>query len=114
MFSYCLRVCISILLSLFCIVIVAKSDNESDDNLLTLGLHFMEMEQYDKALTAFEEIRRQEPSSGIYCYIGMVYQEQNRLSDAVGAYKEALDFQAPSQIHGSAHLHLGIIYKAQG
>ena len=86
----------------------------TDNNPFTLGLHYMEMEQYDKALRAFEEIRRQEPSSGIYCYIGMVYQEQNRLSDAVEAYKNAITFQAPPQIHSSAHLHLGIVYKAQG
>lgn len=86
----------------------------TDNNPFTLGLHYMEMEQYNKALSAFEEIRRQEPSSRIYCYIGMVYQEQNRLSDAVETYKNAITFQAPPQIHGSAHLHLGIVYKAQG
>ncbi len=81
------------------------SDTDSGKNPFTLGLHYMEMEQYDKALTAFEDILRQEPSSGIYCYIGMVYQEQNRLSDAVEAYKNALTFQAPPPIHSSAHLH---------
>ncbi len=114
MLSICLRICISILLSLFCIATVVKSDTVSGNNPLTLGLYYMEMEQYDKALTAFEDIRIQEPSSGIYCYIGMVYQEQNRLSDAVEAYKKALNFQAPPPIHGSAHLHLGIVYKEQG
>lgn len=81
---------------------------------LAIGLHYLEMEQYDKALTAFDAIRKQEPSSGIYCYIGIVFQEQNRLSDAVAAYQNALTFQAPPQIHSSAHLHLGIVYKAQG
>ena len=74
----------------------------------------MEMEQYDKALAAFNAIRKQEPSSGIYCYIGMVLQEQNRLSEALEAYQNALTFRAHPQIHGSAHLHLGIVYKAQG
>lgn len=90
------------------------SDTDSGSNPFTLGLNYLEMEQYDKAMTAFEEIRKQQPSSGIYCYIGMVYQEQNRLSDAEDAYKNALTFQATPQIHGSAHLHLGIVYKAQG
>ena len=79
-----------------------------------LGLHYMEMEQYEKALAAFDTIRKQEPSSGIYCYIGMVLQEQNRLNEALEAYQNALTFQAPPPIHGSAHLHLGIVYKAQG
>ena len=74
----------------------------------------MEMEQYDKALAAFDTVRKQEPSSGIYCYIGMVLQEQNRLNEALEAYQSALTFQAPPPIHGSAHLHLGIVYKAQG
>ncbi len=114
MLSICLRICISIFLFLFSIVPAVKSDTDSGNNPLLLGLNFMEMEQYDKALTVFEEIRRQDPSSGIYCYIGMVYQEQNRLSDAVEAYKKALIFQAPPPIHGSAHLHLGIVYKEQG
>ncbi|MDE0481126.1 MAG: tetratricopeptide repeat protein [Candidatus Poribacteria bacterium] len=84
------------------------------NNPFALGLHYMEMEQYDKALAAFNVIRKQEPSSGIYCYIGMVLQEQNRLSEALEAYQNALTFKAPPQIHGSAHLHLGIVYKAQG
>lgn len=110
----CLRVCISLLLSLFYVTNGLVCDADSDNNLLTQGLHFMEMEQYDNALTVFEDIRRQAPSSGIYCYIGMVYQEQNRLSDAVEAYRNALDFPAPPPIHGSAHLHLGIVYKEQG
>ena len=79
-----------------------------------LGLHYLEMEQYDKALTAFDTIREQDPSSGVYCYIGIVFQEQNRLSDAVEAYQTALTLQSPPSIHSSAHLHLGIVYKAQG
>ncbi len=111
---YRLHVCFCMFLFFFYGSICVKSDTDSERNLLSLGLQYMEMEQYDKALTTFEEIRRQEPGSGIYCYIGMVYQEQNRLSDAVEAYKNALNYQAPPQIHSSAHLHLGIVYKEQG
>ena len=81
---------------------------------LALGRRYLQMEQYDKALAAFDAIRKQNPSSRIYCYIGIVFQEQNRLSDALAAYQNALRFQAPPPIHGSAHLHLGIVYKAQG
>ena len=44
----------------------------------------------------------------------MVYQEQNRLSDAVDTYKIALNLLGPAPIHGVAHLHLGIVYKSQG
>lgn len=80
----------------------------------TLGQHYFQLEQYDKALSAFDAVRKQAPSSVIYCYIGMVMQEQNRLSDAVEAYKNALTFKASPQIHCSAHLHLGIVFKAQG
>lgn len=79
-----------------------------------LGIYYLEMEQYDKAYDTFDAVRRKEPSSGIYCYIGIVLQEQNRLSDAVDAYQKALTYSAPQQIHSTAHLHLGIVYKAQG
>lgn len=114
MLNNSLFIYICLVFSFFYVTNTVISDANSSDNPFTLGLNYMEMEQYDKALTAFEEIRKQEPSSGIYCYIGMVYQEQNRLSDAIEAYKKALSFQAPPQIHGSAHLHIGIVYKAQG
>ena len=79
-----------------------------------LGIHYLKMEQYDKAYAAFDAVRKKEPSSGIYCYIGIVLQEQNRLSDAVDAYQKALTYTDSKQIHSTAHLHLGIVYKAQG
>ncbi|MCG9128977.1 tetratricopeptide repeat protein [Candidatus Poribacteria bacterium] len=79
-----------------------------------LGIHYLELELYDKAYAAFDAARKQEPSSGIYCYIGIVLQEQNRLSEAVDAYQKALTYIAPKPIHSTAHLHLGIVYKAQG
>ncbi|RKU26012.1 hypothetical protein C6497_14605 [Candidatus Poribacteria bacterium] len=89
-------------------------DNLLPNDPIDLGIHYLEMEQYDKAYDAFDAVRKKEPSSGIYCYIGIVLQEQNRLSDAVDAYQKALTYSAPQQIHSSAHLHLGIVYKAQG
>ena len=104
------------LLILFQIVLrsVWCENNFLPNDLVDLGVHYLEMEQYDKAYDAFDAVRKKEPSSGIYCYIGIVLQEQNRLSDAVDAYQKALTFSAPKPIHSSAHLHLGIVYKAQG
>jgi tetratricopeptide (TPR) repeat protein len=115
MLTYRLLVCFYLALCFQWWTTSVWSDTDVEiKNPFALGLNYMEMEQYDKALAVFKVIRRQEPSSGIYCYIGMVLQEQNRLSEALAAYQNALTFQAPPQIHGSAHLHLGIVYKAQG
>lgn len=114
MLNHSLCVCFCSLFPFFYVTNAVMSDTDSAKSLISQGLHYMEMEQYDKALIAFEEIRRQDPGSGIYCYIGMVYQEQNRLSDAVEAYKIALNYKSSSPIHSSAHLHLGIVYKKQG
>ena len=93
---------------------VCSDTNDYNKDPYALGLHYMEMEQYDKAFNAFDTLRKQEPNSGIYCYIGMVLQEQNKLTQAADAYHTALTFPASPHIHSSAHLHLGIVYKAQG
>ena len=47
-------------------------------------------------------------------YIGFVYQELNDLSPAASAYQKALALKAPQEVHGNAHLQLGIVYKFQG
>ncbi len=83
------------------------------------GVHYLETEQYRLALTEFQTIRKEfaaseRVSSLAQCYIGIVYQELNSLSDAVMAYQEALTLNGPPEVHGNAHLHLGIVYKAQG
>lgn len=111
------RIFFSLCLILFFQHVTISVRSETDRavrDTFTLGQHYFQMEQYDKALSAFDAVRKQAPSSVIYCYIGMVMQEQNRLSDAVEAYKNALTFKASSQIYCSAHLHLGIVFKAQG
>ena len=110
-----LQMCLYLLI-LFQIVLCSVwcETNLLPNDPLDLGIHYLEMEQYDKAYAAFEAVRKKEPSSGIYCYIGIVLQEQNRLSDAVDAYQKALTYTAPKPIHSTAHLHLGIVYKAQG
>lgn len=115
MFTFRLSMCLCLVLCLQLGTTSVWSDVDvAVKDPVALGIRYLEMEQYDKALATFEAIRQREPSSGIYCYIGMVLQEQNRLSEAIEAYQDALTFQAPPQIHGSAHLHLGIVYKAQG
>ena len=83
------------------------------------GVHYLDTEQYNLALAEFQTIRKefstsQSISSFAQCYIGIVYQELNSLSEAVTAYQDALALDGQPEVHGNAHLHLGIVYKAQG
>ena len=83
------------------------------------GVRYLDAERYDLALTEFQTIRKEfatsESVGGLAeCYIGIVYQELNSLSEAVSAYQNALALKAPHDVHGTAHLHLGIVYKTQG
>lgn len=98
----------------------ARCDVEQEvDNRFERGVRYLELEQYDRALSEFQAIRKQfAVSEGVgslaQCYIGIVYQELNSLSEAIDAYHGALALGAPQHVHGNAHLHLGIVYKAQG
>ena len=83
------------------------------------GVYYLDAEQYDLALAEFQNIRQEFTTSESIrslaeCYIGIVYQELNTLSEAVTAYQSALALKAPQDVHGTAHLHLGIVYKTQG
>ena len=79
------------------------------------AVRYLEQEQYDEALAAFQAILKQTPAQSLtYCYIGIVYEEKNMLSEAIAAYQAALAVAAPPHVHGNAHLHSGIVYKAQG
>ena len=83
------------------------------------GVSYLDAEQYDLALAEFQNIRQEFTTSESIrslaeCYIGIVYQELNSLSEAVTAYQSALALKAPQDVHGTAHLHLGIVYKTQG
>ena len=83
------------------------------------GVRYLDTEQYDLALAEFQTIRKEfatseRISSFAHCYIGIVYQERNSLSEAIAAYQAALALDGQPEVHGSAHLHLGIVYKAQG
>ena len=79
----------------------------------------MEAEQYDQALAEFQAIGTEFATvadiSGLaQYYIGITHQELNNLDPAVSAYQKALALKAPQEVHGNVHLHLGIVYKAQG
>ena len=83
------------------------------------GVYYLDAEQYDLALAEFQSIRGEfatpeDIGSLAECYIGIVHQELNNLSEAVTAYNAALALKAPQDVHGTAHLHLGIVYKTQG
>ena len=83
------------------------------------GVNYLDAEQYDLALAEFQSIRREfalseNISSLAECYIGITHQELNNLNEAVTAYQNALALKAPQDVHGTAHLHLGIVYKTQG
>ena len=82
-------------------------------------MRYLDAEQYDQALAEFQSIRKEFATSErigslAECYIGIVYQELNSLSEAITAYQNALALKAPLDVHGTAHLHLGIVYKTQG
>ena len=83
------------------------------------GVRYLDAEQYDLALAEFQSIRKEFATSESVgslaeCYIGIVHQELNNLSEAGTAYHKALALKAPQRVHGNAHLHLGIVYKTQG
>ncbi len=86
---------------------------------LERGVRYLDSERYDLALAEFQSIREEFTTSEnvrsfAECYIGIVYQELNSFSEAVLAYQRALALKAPPDVQGTAHLHLGIVYKTQG
>ena len=95
-------------------------DTEAELNSrIERGVHYLDTEQYDLALSEFQTLRKEfatyeNISSLAQYYIGIVYQELNRLSEAVVAYRAALALDGQREVHGNAHLHLGIVYKAEG
>lgn len=113
------------LITLFALLISLSSihgwcdaERELNDRL-ERGVRHLDAERYDLALAEFQSIRKEfATSEGVgslaECYIGIVYQELNSLSEAVAAYQSALARKAPQDVHGTAHLHLGIVYKTQG
>ena len=89
------------------------------NNRLERGVRYLDAERYDLALAEFQSIREEfaaseDVGSLTECYIGIVYQELNSLSEAVAAYQRALALEAPPDVHGTVHLQLGIVYKTQG
>ena len=89
------------------------------NNRIERGVRYLDVEQYDLALAEFQAIRKEfatseNVSSLAECYMGIVHQELNNLNEAVMAYHTALALKAPQDVHGTAHLHLGIVYKTQG
>ncbi|MXY29286.1 tetratricopeptide repeat protein [Candidatus Poribacteria bacterium] len=95
-------------------------DTEAELNSrIERGIRYLDTEQYNLALAEFQTIRKEfatseSVSSFAQCYIGIVYQELNSLSEAITAYQAALALEGQPEVHGSAYLHLGIVYKAQG
>ena len=113
------------LITLFALLISLSSihgwgDAERElNNRLERAVRHLDAERYDLALAEFQSIRKEFATSESVeslaeCYIGIVYQELNSLSEAVAAYQRALALKAPQDVHGTAHLHLGIVYKTQG
>ena len=95
------------------------SAEQEVNNRFERGARYLEMEQYDLALAEFQSIEEEfatsaEISSLAQYYIGFVHQELNDLSPAASAYQKALALKAPQEVHGNAHLQLGIVYKSQG
>ena len=110
--------CCVLLMSLSSIHGWCDTEGELNDRL-ERGMRYLDAERYDLALAEFQSIRKEfatseDVGSLTECYIGIVYQELNSLNEAVTAYQNALALKAPQDVHGTAHLHLGIVYKTQG
>lgn len=110
--------CFALLISLSSIHGWGDAEPELN-NRLERGVRHLDAERYDLALAEFQSIRKEFATSESVgslaeCYIGIVYQELNSLNAAVAAYQSALALKAPQDVHGTAHLHLGIVYKTQG
>ena len=97
------------------------------NNRFARGVRYLEAEQYKLALTEFQELQKEfvtaaDISSLAQYYIGLTYQELNNLDQAASAYQKVLTIVATQrripttmqEVRGNAHLHLGIVYKAQG
>ena len=113
----------SIILSFTLIVLppsVGWCDAEREINTrFERGVRYLDAEQYNQALAEFQSIEKEYATSDdigslAQYYIGIVHQELNSLNEAASAYQKALARKAPQEVHGNAHLHLGIVYKAQG
>ena len=113
----------SIILSFTLLVLppsVGWCDAEREINIrFERGVRYLDAEQYNQALAEFQSIQKEYATSDdigslAQYYIGIVHQELNSLSEAAAAYQKALALKAPQEVHGNAHLHLGIVYKAQG
>lgn len=83
------------------------------------GVRYLDTERYDLALAEFQAIQKEFATaadiSGLaQYYIGMSHQELNNLDPAAAAYQKALALKASQEVQANAHLHLGIVYKAQG
>ena len=95
------------------------SAEQDVSNRFERGARYLETEQYDLALAEFQSIEKEfttssDISSLAQYYIGFVHQELNDLSPAASAYQKALTLKAPQEVHGNAHLQLGVVYKSQG
>ena len=113
----------SIILSFTLIVLLPSvrwCDAEQEINIrFERGVRYLDAEQYNQALAEFQSIQKEYAISAdigslAQYYIGIVHQELNSLSEAASAYQKVLALKAPQEVHGNAHLHLGIVYKAQG
>ena len=95
------------------------SAEQDVNNRFERGVRYLEAEQYDLALAEFQSVEKEFTTSSdigslAQYYIGFVHQELNDLSPAASAYEKALTLKAPQEVHGNAHLQLGVVYKLQG
>ena len=120
LFSTVKSLCLSVVLFSLSVLMQGWCDTEAERNSrIERGVHYLDTERYDLALSEFQTLRKEFATSErmrslAQCYIGIVYQELNRLSEAVTAYQAALALDGLPEVHGNAHLHLGIVYKARG
>ena len=79
------------------------------------GINYLKMGLYDESITKFSQILSQEPENApAYCQLGAAYRLRDRLSNSITAYQKALTLETSTDVYGTAHLYLAMIYQKEG
>ena len=88
---------------------------QAQQDLFQQGMSYLNVGFYDQAVTAFAQLLHREPeNAAAHCQLGAAYRLQDRLSDAISAYENALTLGASADIYGTAHLCLAMIHQEEG
>ncbi|MYC77343.1 tetratricopeptide repeat protein [Candidatus Poribacteria bacterium] len=100
----------------FCFVVpLAAQQTHQETEYYERGMRAIRLGLYDEALADFQRVLQLNPQNAeAYCELGAVYRLKEKTDDALEAYLHALELPASSRTHGTAHLCLARLYRAQG